>query len=130
MCSFCNNYKTIHHLFVDYVLAKFIWRVVHLSSGLTPSNNIRHMFEAWVHNMSANIRLIFLVGIGAWAIWLSHNDIKFNKTPISSSMYVIFRGTYWTRTWANFQKETKKMLQATYRLIETMTMEIFIQHDW
>jgi hypothetical protein len=56
--------------------------------------------------MSSRNRQIFLVDIGAmlWAMWLSCNDVVFNKVAISSSMQVIFRGTHWTRTWANFQK--------------------------
>jgi hypothetical protein len=133
MCSFCNNYETIQHLFFDCALAKFIWRVVHLVSGLTSPNNIRHMFGAWVHDMNSSNMQIFLVGTGAilWAIWLSRNDVVFNKVSISSSMQVIFRGTHWTRTWANFQKEAKrKTLQVGCRLIETMTMEIFAKHGW
>jgi hypothetical protein len=133
MCSFCNNHKTIQHLFFDCALAKFIWRVVQLASGLSPPNNIRHMFGAWVHNISSSNRHIFLVGIGAilWVILLSRNDIVFNKTPITCSMQVIFKDTYWTRTWTNFQKESKmKMLQATCPLIETLTMKIFAKHGW
>jgi hypothetical protein len=100
MYSFCNNYETIQHLFFYCVLAKFIWRVVHLFSGLTPHNNIRHMFGAWVHDMNSINRQIFLVGIGImlWPIWLCLNDVVFNEVSISSSMQVIFRGTHWTRT--------------------------------
>jgi hypothetical protein len=50
-----------------------------------------------------------------WAMWLSHNDIVFNKISISSSMQVIFWGIYWTRTWANFQKDqSKKTLQSAW----------------
>jgi hypothetical protein len=44
MCSFCNNHETIQHLFFDCVHAKFIWRVIHLVTGLPPPNNIRHVF--------------------------------------------------------------------------------------
>jgi hypothetical protein len=54
-----------------------------------------------------------------WAIWLNHNDFVFNNVAISSSMQVIFRGTYWTITWAIFQKESKrKMLRTGCHLIE------------
>jgi hypothetical protein len=96
MCSFCSNDGTIQHLFFDCALTKFIWRVVYIVSGLAPPNNIRHMFGAWVHGMNSSTRQIFLVDIGTmlWAIRLSHNDLVFNKVAISSSMQVIFRGTY------------------------------------
>jgi hypothetical protein len=132
MCSFCSNYEIIH-LFFGCALTKFIWRVVYLVSGLTPSNNIRHMFGAWVHGMNSSNTQIFLVGIRAmlWVIWLSRTDMVFNKVTISSSMQVIFRGTHWTRTWTKFQKESKrKLLRTICHLIETMTMEIFVRHGW
>jgi hypothetical protein len=70
MCSFCSNVEIIQHLFFDCALAKFIWRVVYLVSGLAPPNNIRHMFKVWVHSMNSSVRQIFLIGIGVmlWAI--------------------------------------------------------------
>jgi hypothetical protein len=82
MCSFCSSKETIQHLFFDCVLARFIWRVVHVVTGLAPPNNIRHLFGAWVWDMNSRDRKIFLVGIGAmlWAIWLSHNDVVFRRT--------------------------------------------------
>jgi hypothetical protein len=133
MCSFCNNKETIQHLFFDCALAKFVWRVVYLVAGLPPPNNIRHMFGSWVCNMNKNDRHIFLVGVGAMlcAIWLSCNDVVFDKIPISSSIQVIFRGMHWTRTCATFQKEVQmKTLQIACRMIESPTMEIFATHGW
>jgi hypothetical protein len=133
MCSFCSNNETIQHLFFDCVHAKFICRVIHVVTELAPPNNIRHIFGAWVWDMNSRDRQIFLVGIGAmlWAIWLSHNDVVFYKIPISFSMQVIFRGTYWTRTWSEFQKkDKKKMALVACRLIETTTMKIFASHGW
>jgi hypothetical protein len=95
MRSFCSSKETIQHLFFDCVLAKFIWRVVHVVIELAPPNNIRHLFGAWVWDMNSRDRK-FLVGIGAmlWAICLSRNDAVFDKIPIYSSMHVIFRGTH------------------------------------
>jgi hypothetical protein len=103
MCSFCNNYETIQHLFFNCELAKFIWRVIHLVSGLPPPNNIRYILGAWVHDMNSSNKQNFLVGLGAmlWVILLNHNDVVFNKIPISSSKQVIFSETHWTRTWTN-----------------------------
>jgi hypothetical protein len=133
MCSFCSNVEIIQQLFFDCALTKFIWRVVYLVSGLAPPNNIRHMFRVWVHSMNSSDRQIFLIGICAmlWAIWLSRNEVVFNKVSISSAIQVIFMGTHWTRTWAIFQKDSKrKLLRIGCRLIETITMEIFVTHGW
>jgi hypothetical protein len=85
MYSFCNNHESIQHLFSKYVLAKFIGRVIHFVFGLPPPNNIRHKFGGWVYGMNPEERQLFLVGIGAmlWGLWLSCNDIVFNKASIS-----------------------------------------------
>jgi hypothetical protein len=109
MCNFCSNYETIQHLFFECALVKFIWRVVYLASGLAPPKNIRCMFGAWVYDMSSSNRQIFLVGIGAmlWAIWLSRNDVVFNKVTISSSMQVIFRGHTLDKNLGKFPKRIK-----------------------
>jgi hypothetical protein len=104
-----------------------------LVSGLPPPSNIRHMFGGWVYGMNPKERQIFLVGIGAmlWAMWLSRNDVVFNKISISSSMQGIFRGTYWIRMWANFQKDQpKETLQSACRVIESLTIETFAKHGW
>jgi hypothetical protein len=54
--------------------------------------------------MNARNKRLLIVGMDAMfgLIWLSQNDIVFNKKPISSYMQVIFRATCWTRTWVLF----------------------------
>jgi hypothetical protein len=132
----CEAFVIIMKLYISF-LNVFFWmcsqRVIHLVSGLASPNNIRHMFGGWVYEMNWKERLIFLVGIGTilWSIWLRCIEVVFNKVLISSSMQVIFRGTYWTRTWVNFQKvQMKKTLQSTCRVIESLTMKIFAKHEW
>jgi hypothetical protein len=107
MCCFCDSFETIQHLFFDCVLAKFIWRVIQVTFGLSTPINIKHVSGGWVQRMNEKDKKLLFVAMGAmfWSIWLSHNDIVFNKTPILSYMQVMFRATYWTRIWAVFQKE-------------------------
>jgi hypothetical protein len=95
-CCFCNNHETIQHFFEDCMMAKFIWRVIQLTFGIGPPVSINQMFRIWVINMKSNLRNLFLVGIGPllWAIWLSQNDIIFDKSLGFSYMQVIFRGTH------------------------------------
>jgi hypothetical protein len=83
--------------------------------------------------MNASKRKIFLIGTGAmlWAMWLSRNEIVFDKTPVLSYMQVIHRATHWTRAWSVFQKEEERnMLQDACRLLETLKMEIFVKYGW
>jgi hypothetical protein len=134
MCCFCNNLETIQHLFFDCVLAKFLWGVIQLTFGLTKPHNIKHVYGGyWVQNMNAKTKRILFVGIDIifWSIWLSQNDIVFNKKLILFYMKVLFRATYWIRTCASFQKKEGQMcLRTVCRLMETLTMEIFVKHGW
>jgi hypothetical protein len=43
MCCFCDSFETIQHLFIDCVLAKFIWRVIQVTFGLSTPMNIKHV---------------------------------------------------------------------------------------
>jgi hypothetical protein len=83
---------------------------VFVTSGVTPLVSINHLFGAWVLNINSQTRKLVLVGIGAilWSMWLSRNNIAFDKKPIFWYMQVIYSGTYWTRTWSLFQKEDEQ----------------------
>jgi fructose-specific phosphotransferase system IIC component len=76
------------NLFFYCAISNFIWRVIQISLGLGPPNNIRHTFGAWIQNMNTRKRQLFLVGIGVmlWVVWLSQNDIEFDKTLTLSYM--------------------------------------------
>jgi hypothetical protein len=88
LCCFCNNVETIHHLFFYCALAKFLWRVIQLMFGLSVPRNVKHVYLDWILNMNNTNKRLLFVGLGAmfWSIWLSRNDIVFNKTLISSYM--------------------------------------------
>jgi hypothetical protein len=64
-CCFCDSPETIQHLFFDCVLAKFIWRVIHITFGLSIPNNIKHVFGGWVQGMNDKERKLLVVGVGA-----------------------------------------------------------------
>jgi hypothetical protein len=133
MCCFCDSPKTIQHLFFDCALTKFIWRAMQIIFGLSTPTNSKHVFGGWVQRMNDKDRKLLLVGVGTmfWSIWLSRNDIIFSKTSISSYMQLIFRATYWTRTWLVFQKEEHQvLLRMTCWWMETLTMNIFAKHGW
>jgi hypothetical protein len=67
-----------------------------ITFGLSKLTNIKHVFRGWVQRMNDKGRKLLLVGVSDmfWSIWLSWNDIVFNKTSILSYMQIIFRATY------------------------------------
>lgn len=132
-CCFCSLYETIQHLFFDCHFAKFIWRAVHISSGINLPSSISHMFGNWLMGINRKLMYLLLVGASAlcWALWLSCNDVVFDKAQVSSVMQVIFRGTYWFRFWSLLQREEDHpILQDMGRRLETSVMEIYINHGW
>jgi hypothetical protein len=67
---------------VECVLPKFLCRLIHIAFSINTPTGINHMFGMWVLDMNANIRKLFLLGIGTmlWAIWLSRSDVVFDKS--------------------------------------------------
>jgi hypothetical protein len=96
MCCFCDSYESIQHLFFECVLAKFIWIVIQITFGLAIPLNIKHVFSELVQRMNEKDKMLLYVGMGTifCLIWLSLNDLVFNKAPISSYMQVMFKATY------------------------------------
>jgi len=39
-----------------------------------------------------------------WALWISRNEIVFDKCKPKFFLQVLFRGTHWLRQWANLQR--------------------------
>jgi hypothetical protein len=52
-----------------------------LTFGLLTPRNIKHAYGDCVQNMDATNKRLLFVGLGVifWSIWLSQNDIIFNK---------------------------------------------------
>lgn len=75
-----------------------------------------------------------LIGASAlcWAIWLSRNDIVFDKSPMKTNLQILFRGTHWLQFWAQLQKfdEDKKMMQEASQAIEVLAMQVFANFGW
>jgi hypothetical protein len=60
-CSFCNANENIQHLFFDCRLARFIWRIIHVSFNITPPS-FHHIFIHWLGATKIGIKKLFGVG--------------------------------------------------------------------
>src|SRR6266498_155983 len=130
---FCNLSESIQHLFFDCPLAKFIWRAIQVSFGISPPSGAQHMLSTWLRGVPKKLKLLILVGASSicWAIWLSRNDLVFDKGVVPSYMQVIFRGTHWIRFWSLLQQEEDRtVMKTSCRMLETMVMEIFAVNGW
>lgn len=74
-----------------------------------------------------------MVGVAAvcWVIWLSRNDVVFERSKPNSCLHVIFRGAYWIRSWAILSKEEERdSLKLGYRSLEVTALELFNKFGW
>jgi hypothetical protein len=95
-CSFCLQNETIQHLFFYCYYARFIWRLTHITFGITPPRNIQHMFRPLTNQVGGKLKWHLLAGASAfyWVIWLSRNDVVFGKAPIKYFLHVLYRRTH------------------------------------
>jgi hypothetical protein len=93
-----------------------------------------HMFSSWLNGIGGRLKQLLLVGASAicWAIWLSRNDVVFDKSPMKTFMQVIYRGTYWFCFWSQMQKaeDDKELIKTACLKMENVVMEIFSKHEW
>jgi hypothetical protein len=134
-CCCCNIDESIQHLFFDCTYARLVWRIIQVSFNISPPLNIQHMFNGWVQGIDKKIMYKILIGACTlrWAMWLSQNDVFFDKVRVFNPMQVIFRGTHWIRHWSLLQKEEDRpqiKWGCHVRVLEMVTMEIFATNGW
>ena len=85
-CCFCSSNESIQHLLFNCHFAKFIWRIVHVSFNLLPPISVHNLFTGWLEGINRKLKSHILVGASAicWVIWLTRNDIVFDKVVASS----------------------------------------------
>jgi hypothetical protein len=87
------------------------------------------MFTDWLDGINRKLKFKILVPASAicWEIWLTHNNIIFDKAATPSYLQVIFKGTYWIRSWSILQKENDcQFMKMGCSTIETTAIEVFV----
>jgi hypothetical protein len=130
---FCAEQETIQHLFFDCPIARLTWGSVCLTFGVKKPEGVEHLFGPWFRSFSSKQRNLVLVGLAAicWALWISRNDLVFQKSHYKSILQVIFRGTFWIRTWSVLSNhEGRTILKDGCRALEGASLEIFNKSGW
>jgi hypothetical protein len=66
-----------------------------------------------------------------WSIWLCRNDVVFDFKPKPSIIHVLFRETYWLRSWRLLHKDqTQQEVLTVCRSLEVVAVEIFVRYGW
>jgi hypothetical protein len=131
-CCFCAEQETIQHLFFYCPIAQLTWGSVCLTFGV---KNRREWNIFLVLGLE-----VFRVSKGTlcWSVWQpfvgpcgSARMIWFFKSHITSILQVIFRGTFWIRTWSILSKhEGRTILKDGCRALEGASLEIFDKLGW
>jgi hypothetical protein len=132
-CYFCTEQKTIQHLLFDCPMARLLWGIVCVTFGITKPVDMGHLLGPWLRSFSNNQRNLVLIGVAAlyWALWITRKDLVFHKSQYKSILQVMFRATFWIRSWPNLSKEDGRfILKEGCRLLETVVLEIFHKFGW
>jgi len=110
-----------------------VWQIIHVLFNITPPTSVYNFFTDWLFGMNRRLIPEILVGAAAfcWVIWLTRNDLVFDKILAPSYLQVIFRGIYWIRFWSLLQKEEDhQIIMMGCRKIETAALEMFARNGW
>jgi hypothetical protein len=64
-CCFCDQKETIQHLFIQCPLAKMVWRIIHMTFGISPPMNLKNLFGKWLDGVAKTDKAHIRVGVCA-----------------------------------------------------------------
>ena len=134
-CSLCHSPESIQHLFLDCLYAKFLWRAVHLLFGISPPpQSIDDLFNRWSKMASNDHNSLLLTAASAlcWAVWITRNEVVFDKCRPKSLLQLLFRGTHWLRQWARLQRcdDRRDQLILAGQHLEMSALHFFGSNGW
>jgi fructose-specific phosphotransferase system IIC component len=60
---FCGSQEGTKHLFISCHFARLLWKIIHITYYLPPTNNIANMFENWLNGVATNLRIELYRGL-------------------------------------------------------------------
>jgi hypothetical protein len=78
-------------------------------------------------------RALVIVGVAVfcWALWLRRNDVVSQKSKSKSILQVMFRRTFWMRSWSILSREEgRSILKEGCHLLETCALEFLNSSGW
>ena len=100
---------------------------------ITP-HSIDDLFVNW-SKAGGNIHnLLLLTAASAlcWTIWITRNEVVFDKCRPKTFLQVLFRGTHWLRQWARLQRhdDLRDQLTLAGQHLETSALHFFSSNGW
>ena len=129
-CLFCGQDESINHLFFKCPLARYVWNIVSVSTGLNCQFvDANHCLTDWLNGFKGKTKLKVAVGLAAvfWGLWKSRNLACFeNKWPLEP-IEIVHKVCYFIDIWANLQKseDVKLERQLGAKLLGRVAEDIF-----
>jgi hypothetical protein len=133
-CSFCHSPESIQQLFLECLYTKFLWRDVHILFGIPSPQSIDDLFNRWSKMASNKHNSLLLTTASAlcWVVWITRNEVVFDKCRLKSFLQVLFRGTHWLRQWKKLQwhDDRRDQLILAEQHLETSALYFFGSNGW
>jgi hypothetical protein len=133
-CNFCQGNETIQHLFFECRFARMVWSMMFWALGVPKPTSTSNMFGNWLSQFDKKLKNLALLGVATicWSLWLSRNDLVFQKKFNMSPLQVIFTTTHWLRSWVVLQRHDQQsiVMEASQRLEQVATKFLSQAHGW
>ena len=99
-----------------------------------PPKSIDDLFNRWSKMASNDHNSLLLTAASTlcWAVWITRNEVVFDKCRPKSLLQLLFRGTHWLRQWARLQRcdDRRDQLIIVGQHLETSALHFFGSNGW
>jgi hypothetical protein len=124
------THQKVFNTFFYYFYAKLLWRAVHVLFGISPPHSIDDLFNRWTKTggNKHNSLLLTVASTLCWAVWITRNEVVFDKCRPKSFLQGLFRGAHWLCQWARLQhcNDQRDQLILTGHHLETSALHFFV----
>jgi hypothetical protein len=110
-----------------------MWGAIGVTFEIAKHVNTANRFGSWLKSFTRKQRSQVLIGVAAlcWALWLNSNEVVFQRSKSKSILQVLFRGTYWIRSWSILSKEEEvNNLKEGCRQLQTAALDFINRAGW
>jgi hypothetical protein len=74
-----------------------MWGLLFVAFNIAPPRSVRPLFSTWLNQFGGKLKrqALAIASAFCWAIWLSRNDMIFDKSSIKIFLQILFRDAHW-----------------------------------
>jgi hypothetical protein len=129
---FCHYEETINNLFIKYLFARLVWRVVHFTYNIPHPYNITYLSENWLNGIDKKTKARIHLGVCVlvWAIWNYRNDVV-NRVAKPNFLQVIHKAASSFHMWSYLLPvEQREPMDIGCNRLMAVVRAIFSQGGW